>query len=452
MRFDIVTLFPPMFIGPLDHSIVGRARARGQLDVRVHDLRAWTTDRHRTADDAPFGGGIGMVLKPEPFFRAVEALRDHALARERTRVVLLSAQGRLFDDAAARELAGLDQLILLCGHYEGVDERVAAHLADEELSIGDYVLTGGELAAMVVVDAVARYVPGVLEAEATAAESHAAGLLEHPQYTRPAEFRGWRVPGILLSGDHAAIARWRRQQALLRTWQRRPDLLQRAALTPDDRALLAEALATARERGLGRPEEPGPSVSQIEWPRTKGIAVATVAAWRQRHADEWLLVGVTREAAGRPAAGVLVAHGTEKATVIAAALRLRALEPAAPLYLLRAGPAVDALVVPVWLGTLAVDVLPDLGSAETRLSPDALWLAGVGDRRALRRTGRQLRLPLLRVGRAELRDAEVIVEPPLREGLEGALGTAALAAVGARIDVAARRLLTRRRPSATSLR
>jgi tRNA (guanine37-N1)-methyltransferase len=468
VRIDVVTLFPAMFAGPFDQSIVARARSRGLLDLRVHDLRDYTADRHRTADDAPFGGGIGMVLKPEPLFRAVEALRQPDLPR--ARVALLSAQGQLFDDALARQLATLDQLILLCGHYEGVDERVAAHLADLELSIGDYVLTGGELPAMVVIDAVARYVPGVLEAEATGAESHAAGLLEHPHYTRPAEFRGWRVPSVLLSGDHAAIARWRRQQALLRTWQRRPELLQRVALSAEDRALLAEALAGPHPPAPSSPAERGRDGSaarradggQGEASAYRGSAeeagaslanersrAARLATLRQRYPGEWLLVRVTREAAGQPAAGVLLAHSAAYGQVFDATVRARALDPEAPLYL---GLATTdgALVVTTWIGTLAVDVVLDLGSAATRLSPDALWLAGVAERRALRHAGRRLRVPALRVGSATLRDVEVTVEPPPRAAAHGALGTALLAALGATIDVARGRVRMRRSAAASS--
>lgn len=222
----------------MNASILARARARGALDVRVHDLRAWTRDRHRTADDAPYGGGQGMLLKPEPIFAAVGDLRDPA-EPSRTRVVLLTPQGRVFRQPVARELAARGHLLLICGHYEGVDHRVVEHLADEELSIGDYVLTNGALAAAVVVDAVARLLPGVLgdEQSATddsfgaAAPENGGGsgggptLLEAPQYTRPAEFRGLRVPEVLLGGDHGAIARWRHEQALARTRRNRPDLL-----------------------------------------------------------------------------------------------------------------------------------------------------------------------------------------------------------------------------------
>jgi tRNA (guanine37-N1)-methyltransferase len=210
-----------MFAGPFEESIVKRARDFGVLDLRITDIRDFATDRHRTADDAPYGGGPGMVMKPGPLFAAVEAVRD-----QDSRVILLSPQGRLFNQAVAVELSTLPRLVLVCGHYEGVDERVHQHLVDDELSIGDYVLTGGELAAMVIVDAVVRLLPGVLgSSESALDESHAGGLLEYPHYTRPAEFRGWQVPDVLLSGNHAEIARWRRRQALERTRQRRPDLL-----------------------------------------------------------------------------------------------------------------------------------------------------------------------------------------------------------------------------------
>ena len=221
MRVDILTLFPGMFVGPFDESMLKRACEAGLLQLNLVDIRDFATDRHRTVDDTPYGGGPGMVMKPGPIFAAVEAVRSAD-----SRVILLSPQGRLFEQAMAIELSTLPHLVLICGHYEGVDERVREHLVDEELSIGDYVLTGGELAAMVVVDAVGRLLPGVLGAgESTVEESHSSGLLEYPQYTRPAEFRGWRVPDILLSGNHAEIARWRRRRALERTRERRPDLL-----------------------------------------------------------------------------------------------------------------------------------------------------------------------------------------------------------------------------------
>lgn len=221
MKIDVLTLFPGMFAGPLDESIVGRARETGRLELRIHNLRDYTHDRHRTVDDRPFGGGPGMVLKPEPVFEAVEAL-----AGAETRVILLTPSGRRFDQSVARELAQLPHLLLLCGSYEGVDERVQEALVDDELSIGDYVLTNGALPAMVMIDAVTRLLPGVLGDDASSLdESFSHGLLEYPQYTRPAEFRGVPVPAVLLSGNHAEIARWRAEQSRLRTAGRRPDLL-----------------------------------------------------------------------------------------------------------------------------------------------------------------------------------------------------------------------------------
>jgi len=221
MRIDVVTLFPAMFAGPLDESIVKRARQSGLLDLKIHNLRDYAHDRHQTVDDKPFGGGPGMLLKPGPIFEAVEAL-----ARESSRVVLLSPVGRVFNQAIARELAVFDDLLLVSGHYEGFDERVRERLADDELSIGDYVLTNGALPAMVVIDAVTRLLPGALGDEESAHdESFSHGLLEYPQYTRPAEFRGMKIPEVLLSGNHAAIARWRNEQSRLRTRERRPDLL-----------------------------------------------------------------------------------------------------------------------------------------------------------------------------------------------------------------------------------
>ncbi|MFM1768318.1 MAG: tRNA ((1)-)-methyltransferase [Verrucomicrobiota bacterium] len=223
MKIDVLTLFPEMFAGPLDVSIVARARKSGLLEVRVHNLRDWTHDRHKTVDDRPFGGGAGMVLKPEPIFEAVESL-----AGETTRVLLTSPAGRRFDQAMARELAGHSHLLFICPSYEGVDERVCEALVDDEVSIGDYVLTNGGLPAMVVIDAVARLLPGALGDEASAVdESFSHGLLEYPHYTRPAEYRGLKVPEVLLGGHHAEISAWRAGQARLRTARRRPDLLPR---------------------------------------------------------------------------------------------------------------------------------------------------------------------------------------------------------------------------------
>jgi len=221
MKIDVLTLFPAMFAGPLDESIVRRAREARLLDLKIHNLRDWTHDRHKTVDDRPFGGGPGMLLKVEPLFEAIESVQ-----REKTRVILLSPSGRKFDQSIARELAQQDDLLLVCGSYEGFDERVREALADDELSIGDYVLTNGALPAMVVIDTIARLLPGVLgDDESSHDESFSHGLLEYPQYTRPAEFRGMKVPEVLLSGNHAEIEKWRREQAKLRTEKQRPDLL-----------------------------------------------------------------------------------------------------------------------------------------------------------------------------------------------------------------------------------
>jgi tRNA (guanine37-N1)-methyltransferase len=244
MRFDIVTIFPNFFAGPFDHGIVRRASDAGLVEIGVHDLRSWTSDRHHVVDDRPFGGGAGMVLKPEPLVAAVESLRV-APEAGRAAVVLTTPQGRLFDQHEAERLAALDQVVVLCGRYEGVDERVVEAVVDDELSIGDVVLSGGELAACVVVDAVTRLLPGALGCDRSAAEdSFAGGLLDCPHYTRPAEFRGMRVPEVLLGGHHAEIARWRRRQSLERTLRRRPDLLARAELTEDDERFLDELKAT----------------------------------------------------------------------------------------------------------------------------------------------------------------------------------------------------------------
>lgn len=241
MRIDVFTIFPGLVDGFLADGLLGKARTKGVLDLRLHDPRDHTTDVHRSVDDTPFGGGAGMVLRPEPIFASVEA------ADPPRPLFLLSAGGRRFDQAMAAELAAgaatdpAAGFSLLCGRYEGVDERVAEHLCDGELSIGDYVLNGGEAAAVVVIEAVARLLPGVMGNDASGVEeSHADGLLEHPQYTRPAEFRGWSVPEVVRSGDHGRIARWRRAMALARTMERRPDLIEaRGGLTDDDRALLA---------------------------------------------------------------------------------------------------------------------------------------------------------------------------------------------------------------------
>jgi tRNA (guanine37-N1)-methyltransferase len=236
LRIDVLTIFPGMVEHFADQSLLGKARAAGALDVRVHDLRSCATDPHRSVDDAPFGGGAGMVLMPEPIFAAVEKLEPPRP------LYYLSPAGRRLDQAMARELATSGGFSLLCGRYEGVDERVREHLCEGELSIGDVVLAGGEVAAMVVLEAVGRLVPGVMGNETSADdESFADGLLEYPQYTRPADFRGWTVPEVLRSGDHGRIARWRRAQALVRTIERRPDLIEvRGGLTDDENALLRE--------------------------------------------------------------------------------------------------------------------------------------------------------------------------------------------------------------------
>lgn len=237
----VLTLFPEMFVGPLDHSIVGRARQRGILEVRLVNIRDFTTDKHRIVDDTPYGGGPGMVMKPEPLFAAIEAVRQGP----HSHVILMDPQGQRFTQKRAWELAQKEHLVLVCGHYEGVDERVRT-IVDEELSIGDYILTGGELPAMVVLDAVCRLLPGALgEAASAREESFEGGLLDHPHYTRPAVFRGMAVPEVLLSGHHEEIRKWRRREALKRTWLRRPDLLEKACLTDEDRRWLAEIQAEA---------------------------------------------------------------------------------------------------------------------------------------------------------------------------------------------------------------
>lgn len=243
MRIDILTLFPGMFSGYLDESILKRAQEAGHLAVYLHSIRDYARDRHRVTDEPPYGGGGGMVLKPDPIFAASAAVMEQGKAslppEAAPPLILLSPQGRVFNQEVAQELAQERWVVLLCGRYEGVDERVRRHLVTDEISIGDYVLTGGELAAMVVVDAVTRLLPGVLGAEnAAEKDSYASGLLEGPHYTRPEIFRGWSVPSVLLSGHAANIQRWRRQQALRRTWQRRPDLLLTAHLTEEDKRFL----------------------------------------------------------------------------------------------------------------------------------------------------------------------------------------------------------------------
>ncbi len=239
IRFDVFTLFPEVFTPYLDASILKRARENQLIEVQLHNIRDWTTDRHHVCDDIPYGGGGGMVMKPEPVFTAVESILG---APPNCPVILLDPQGRVFSQQIATELARLPHMALLCGRYEGIDERVRQHLVNDEISIGDYVLSGGELPALVLIDAITRLVPGALgDPEAAWDDSHATGLLEYPQYTRPPDFRGWTVPEVLLSGDHGRIATWRRQQALLRTRQRRPDLLHKAELSNSDRDFLEDS-------------------------------------------------------------------------------------------------------------------------------------------------------------------------------------------------------------------
>src|SRR3984957_855184 len=269
MKIDILTIFPDFFRGPLDYGIVRRARETGLVEIGIHDLRAFTKDKHRTVDDRPFGGGEGMVLKPEPIFECLESFSNVASRAVRLSpgakqsVILLSAQGRRFDQALAAELSALDQIVLICGRYEGVDERISEHLADREVSIGDYVLSGGELGAAVIVDTVARLIPGAVGNEASTRQESfteealtgedaratlgggpsstcvSGGLLDYPHYTRPAEFRGMAVPEVLVNGNHEEIRRWRRKTALAKTLRNRPDLLERAALSDEDKELLA---------------------------------------------------------------------------------------------------------------------------------------------------------------------------------------------------------------------
>lgn len=248
MRIDIISLFPAMFEGPFGDSITKRAVERGILDIQITNLRDFAFDKHKQVDDSPFGGGSGMVLKPEPMFRAVRHVQA-AFPAARRRVLLMSPAGAPFSQAKAKELASYEQLIFLCGHYEGFDARIEEALVDEELSIGDYVLTGGELPAMVIVDAVSRMIPGVLGSAASApTDSFYEGLLSFPQYTRPREFEGLAVPEILLSGDHGKIAAWRRQESLRLTWEKRPDLLAKVELSAADRAVLA---ALRQSKGMG---------------------------------------------------------------------------------------------------------------------------------------------------------------------------------------------------------
>ena len=269
MKFEIVTIFPDFFRGPLDYGIVRRAREAGLIEILLHDLRAFTNDRHKTVDDRPFGGGEGMVLKPEPLFACAESLKlatreDRVGGRAKETVILLSPQGQMFSQSVAEELSQMHRLVLICGRYEGVDERVAEGLADREISIGDYVLSGGELGAAVIVDTITRLVPGALGNEASSRQESfttgssavsfagkagtegpdstcgSGGLLDYPHYTRPAEFRGMAVPEVLMGGNHEQIRKWRRRKALEKTWRNRPDLLEGQALSADDKKFLAE--------------------------------------------------------------------------------------------------------------------------------------------------------------------------------------------------------------------
>jgi tRNA (guanine37-N1)-methyltransferase len=238
MRIDVLTLFPAMFQGPMTESMLWKARDRGLLDLRLHDIRDFTTDKHRTADDIPYGGGGGMIMKAEPVVSAVESVLEDASAG--TPVILMTPQGRVFSHAIAKELAAHERIVMLCGRYEGMDDRVRQLVVSDEISIGDYVLTGGELPAMVIIDALVRHIPGVLGACWAADEdSHADGVLEGPHFTRPAVFRGLSVPAVLQEGDHGKVLAWRRQQGLRRTWQNRPDLLLKAQLSEDEKYLLA---------------------------------------------------------------------------------------------------------------------------------------------------------------------------------------------------------------------
>ncbi|MEW6716603.1 MAG: tRNA (guanosine(37)-N1)-methyltransferase TrmD [Chloroflexota bacterium] len=236
MRVDVFSLLPEVFTSYLEASILQRAQEKGLIQVAVHNIRDWAKDKHHLTDDEPYGGGGGMVIKPAPMFAAVEEVVG---APPECPVILLTPQGRLFTQKVARELVQHPRLAFICGRYEGVDERIRQHLVTDEISVGDYVLTGGELPALIIIDALTRLLPGALgDPEATEKDSHSIGLLEYPHYTRPAEFRGWKVPEVLLSGDHARIARWRREQSLLRTWKRRPDLLHLIDVSPEDRVFI----------------------------------------------------------------------------------------------------------------------------------------------------------------------------------------------------------------------
>ena len=273
LAIDVLALFPKMFESPFAESIVARARDAGRVELRVRDIRTWTSDRHHVVDDSPYGGGAGMVMKPEPLAKAIREVKGNA-----GHVVLLSAQGKVFDQAAAHRLAALPHLVLVCGHYEGVDERVIESVVDEELSVGDYVLTGGELGAMIVIDAVTRLVPGVIDAESLTNESHTDGLLEGPQYTRPPDFEGRKVPAVLMSGDHGAVAKWRRAESIRRTAERRPDLLGAAKLTPAERARLPKPSGKRDVRDSDLIEAYSSGVGSYRIAARFGISPATVRA------------------------------------------------------------------------------------------------------------------------------------------------------------------------------
>jgi tRNA (guanine37-N1)-methyltransferase len=254
MQFEVFTLLPEVFPPYLESSMLQRARQRRLIEVRVHNIRDYTKDKHHTTDDTPYGGGGGMVMKPEPVFEAVESVLGISSAQPTSLpIILLTPQGRVFTQRVAEELARHEQIVLLCGRYEGVDERIRAHLVTDEISVGDYVLTGGELPALLVIDAVSRLIPGVL-GDPTGAEddSHSMGLLEYPHYTRPPEFRGWKVPEVLLSGDHAKIEAWRREQALERTFNKRPDMLEVAELSEKDKKFI-EGLRSDVQRNAPKP-------------------------------------------------------------------------------------------------------------------------------------------------------------------------------------------------------
>lgn len=240
IEFDILSIFPEMFVSPLNFSLLKKAQDKGLINIRLHDIRDWTSDKHRMTDDAPFGGGCGMVMKVEPVERAVAEIKGR---REESKVVLMTPQGETFNHNIAMELAAEKQLMIICGRYEGVDERIRTHLVDREISIGDFILTGGELSALVLIDAVSRLIPGVLgNAASSCSESFSNGLLEYPQYTRPANYKDWCVPEVLISGNHAEIELWRRRESLKRTYRRRPDLLKKMELSTEDKKRLEQII------------------------------------------------------------------------------------------------------------------------------------------------------------------------------------------------------------------